>query len=87
MTAEQERPERVEDWEPVRSRILQIADRLDEAGPEGAASMRTVLELADEVSGGVTPYVLAGLVALIPNTYPGETNAEYAARLREAVAE
>lgn len=84
---EPERPERVEDWEPVRSRILQIADRLEKGGKEDAVSMATVLDLADQVSRDVTPYVLAGLVALIPNTYPGETAGEYAARLREAVTE
>lgn len=83
---EQERPERIEDWEPVRSRILQIADRLEE-DREQPARMSTVLDLADQVSQDVTPYVLAGLVALIPDTYPGETAGEYAARLREAVTE
>lgn len=83
---EQKRPERVEDWEPVRTRILQIAERLEENG-EAPAGMSVVLKLADEVSRDVTPYVLAGLVALIPNTYPGETAGEYAARLRERVAE
>lgn len=84
---EQERPERVEDWEPVRTRILKIADRLEEGGEQEPARMSTVLDLANELSEDVTPYVLAGLVALIPNTYPGETAGEYAARLREAVTE
>jgi hypothetical protein len=84
---EPERPERVEDWEPVRTRILKIADRLEEGGEREPARMSTVLDLANELSEDVTPYVLAGLVALIPNTYPGETAGEYAARLREAVTE
>jgi len=84
--SDQDRPERVEDWEPVRTRILQIADRLEE-DREQPARMSTVLGLADQVSQDVTPYVLAGLVALIPNTYPSETAGEYAARLREAVTE
>ncbi|MXM66771.1 hypothetical protein GR925_25900 [Streptomyces sp. HUCO-GS316] len=83
----QERPERVEDWEPVRSRLLTIADRLEQGGEEEPARMSTVLDLADELSKDTTPYVLAGLVVLLPNTYPGETCGEYAARLREAVTD
>jgi len=85
MTA-QDRPERVEDWEPVRDRILKVADRLPKYEPDHPVNMSAVLEIADHVSADVPPMVLAGMVAVIPNVHAGETNAQYAARLREAVA-
>jgi len=76
------------DWEPVRMRdlLLKLADRLTETDPDGPAKWRSIVHLANELSKDESLYVLAGMYAVMPTSYDGETRQEYAGRLREAMS-
>ncbi|MFJ1606982.1 hypothetical protein ACIOHS_26965 [Streptomyces sp. NPDC088253] len=72
-------------WEPVRDALLAVAERLEQGTPDGPAVLNDVLEVASAVTRDADQAVLAGMLAhfLIPEA--GESNRQYAARLREEV--
>ncbi|MFF5968195.1 hypothetical protein ACFY64_31630 [Streptomyces collinus] len=71
--------------EPVRDRLLALADKLAEADPATPAAMNDILEFAEVVCRDAEQSVLAVLSARILSPELGETRGEYADRLREAV--
>ncbi|MDQ1018844.1 hypothetical protein [Streptomyces afghaniensis] len=73
-------------FEPVREAMRAVADRLEQE-PDKPALLNSVLEVASEVARDADQSVLAGMLALFPTSGAGETNRQYAARLREEVAE
>ncbi|MFI2434705.1 hypothetical protein [Streptomyces sp. NPDC018693] len=79
--------ETVPPFEPVRDAMLAVADRLEKNDPDESADMNNVLEVADFVTEGADQSVLAGMIALILTPDAGETNRQYAARLRAEVSD
>lgn len=73
-------------FEPVREAMRAVADRLEQESDKPAL-LNSVLEVASEVARDADQSVLAGMLALFLTSGAGETNRQYAARLREEVAE
>ncbi|MFF5968198.1 hypothetical protein ACFY64_31645 [Streptomyces collinus] len=73
-------------FEPVKAAVCAVADRLEKNDPDGPAVLGNVMEIAEFVTRD-NKGALAGFIAfaLIPNK--GETNRQYAARLREEVSD
>jgi Flp pilus assembly protein TadG len=64
-----------------------VADRLEQSGPDGPADMTNILDVAQSVTGDADQAVLAGMLGLILSPDRGETNGQYAARLRQEVSD
>jgi hypothetical protein len=69
----------------VRVAVLSLAEGVAEQRPAGPVDMRLILDVAARVVQDAPPMVLAGIITLILSPFTGETNDEYAARLRRAV--
>lgn len=76
-----------DEWATVQERVRTMADRVQAHAPTEPVELRSVLDVAFQVAADEPPGVLAGIVAVLPTAYDGETRGEFAARLREAVAE
>lgn len=83
--SELQQPGCADEWQTVQARIREIADRVEASKPDSPVNFRTVLDVAYQVTGNSAPVVLAGVTAVIPNPYDGETHREFADRMREAV--
>lgn len=69
----------------VQRKVFELADSLEGLRPGAPAEMGDVLRAAELVSRDAGQSVLASLMPFILNPEQGESRAQYAARLREAV--
>ncbi|MFF0092747.1 hypothetical protein ACFYSF_22680 [Streptomyces canus] len=74
-------------FEPVADALRAVADRLERNDPDGPATLDVVMEVAEFVTKDADQSVLAGMYAFVLTPDRGETNRQYAARLRAEVAQ